>query len=76
MKRTVVAVALILIVVMTSVAIFGQAKKAEKAQDPVCKIMVVKDPKLSVNYKGETYYFCSKEDMAKFRKEPEKYVAK
>jgi len=54
-----------------------QAKKApEKAKDPVCGIVVDKDPNLSANYKGETYYFCSKADMDKFKKEPEKYAKK
>jgi YHS domain-containing protein len=77
MRRTVVAVALILILVATSMTVFAQAKKAaEKAKDPVCGIMVDKDPNLSVNHKGETYYFCSKADMEKFKKEPEKYVKK
>ena len=47
-----------------------------KAKDPVCGIMVDKDPDLSANHKGETYYFCSKADMDKFKKEPEKYVKK
>ena len=75
MKRRALAVALILIVV-TSMMVFAQAKKTEKAQDPVCKIMVDKDPNLSANYKGEVYYFCSKADMDKFKKEPEKYVKK
>ena len=75
MKRRALAVALILIVV-TSMMVFAQSKKSEKAQDPVCKIMVDKDPNLSVNYKGEVYYFCSKADMDKFKKEPEKYVKK
>jgi Cu+-exporting ATPase len=74
MKRTVVAVALILIITATSMMVFSQARKAEKARDPVCGIMVDKDPNLSVNYKGETYYFCSKADMEKFKQEPEKYV--
>jgi len=61
----------------TSTIVFAQAKKAsEKAKDPVCGIPVDKDPKLSANYKGETYYFCSKTDMEKFKKEPEKYVRK
>ena len=59
---------------MTALA---QAKKApEKAKDPVCGISVDKDPKLSASYKGETYYFCSKADMDKFKKEPEKYARK
>jgi YHS domain-containing protein len=38
--------------------------------------MVDKDPNLSVRYRGETYYFDSKADMEKFKKEPEKYVGK
>jgi YHS domain-containing protein len=76
MRRT-VAVALILILAATSMTVFAQAKKApEKAKDPVCGIMVDKDPNLSAGYKGETYYFCSKADMEKFKKEPEKYVKK
>jgi len=77
MRRTFVAVALILIVTVTFMTAFAQARKApEKAKDPVCGIMVDKDPNLSVNHKGETYYFCSKADMEKFKKEPEKYVKK
>ena len=76
MRRRVVAVALILMLA-ASMMVFAQAKKTpEKAKDPVCGIMVDKDPNLSANYKGETYYFCSKADMDKFKKEPEKYVKK
>ena len=76
MRRRVVAVALILMLA-ASMMVFAQAKKTpEKAKDPVCGIMVDKDPDLSANHKGETYYFCSKADMDKFKKEPEKYVKK
>jgi YHS domain-containing protein len=57
---------------------FGQAKnakpKTEKARDPVCGIMVEKDPELSADYKGKTYYFCSKADRDKFKQNPQKYV--
>jgi YHS domain-containing protein len=77
MRRTALAITLILILATTSMMVVAQAKKApEKAKDPVCGIEVVKDPNLSSNYKGETYYFCSKADMDKFKKEPEKYVKK
>jgi YHS domain-containing protein len=77
MRRKVVAVALILILAATMTVAFGQNKKStEKARDPVCGIMVDKDPNLSATYKGETYYFCSKADMDKFKKEPEKYAKK
>ena len=50
--------------------------KAEKAKDPVCGLMVDKNPELSANYKGETYYFCTKTDLEQFKKAPEKYVKK
>ena len=77
MRRGVLAAALIVILVATSMLVFAQANRApEKAKDPVCGIMVNKDPNLSANHKGETYYFCSKADMEKFKKEPEKYVKK
>lgn len=79
MRRRVLAVALIVILAATSVTVLAQQqqKKApEKAKDPVCGIMVDKDPNLSANHKGETYYFCSKTDMEKFKKEPEKYTKK
>ena len=77
MKRRVLAIMLIAILVATSMTLLAQTKKApEKAKDPVCGIMVDKDPNLSANYKGETYYFSSKADMDKFKKEPEKYVKK
>ena len=75
MKRSVLAMLLVMVLAATSMTALAQAKKApEKARDPVCGIMVDKDPKLSANHNGETYYFCSKADMEKFKKEPEKYV--
>jgi len=77
MRRSAVAIALIVVLAATSMTVWAQAKKApEKAKDPVCGIMVDKDPNLSTEYKGERYYFCSKTDMEKFKKEPEKYVKK
>ena len=79
MKRRIFAIFLIS-VLATAMFAAGQSqqqKKApEKAKDPVCGLMVDKDPNLSTNYKGETYYFCSKADLEKFKKEPEKYVRK
>ena len=77
MRRSAVAIALIVVLAATSMTVWAQAKKApEKAKDPVCGIMVDKDPNLSTEYKGERYYFCSKADMEKFKKKPEKYVKK
>ena len=48
--------------------------RPEKVRDPVCGLMVEKDPELSAVYKDQTYYFCSKADRDKFKKNPEKYV--
>jgi len=77
MRRSILAVVLIVILAATSLTVFAQAKKtAEKAKDPVCGILVDKDPKLSANYKGGSYYFCSRADMEKFKKEPGKYAKK
>ncbi len=79
MKRTTLALVLILVVLTTSVSGLAQAKKAdkpEKAKDPVCGLMVDKNPNLSTTYKGETYYFCTKTDLDEFKKNPEKYVKK
>ena len=73
MKRATVAVILIAVLALVSITAFAQAKKAEKAKDPVCGIMVDKNPELSVNHKGEVFYFCSKADMEEFKKNPQKY---
>jgi Cu+-exporting ATPase len=45
--------------------------------DPVCSMTV--DPNNAagqVEYKGETYYFCSKHCVQKFREDPERYLTK
>ena len=79
MRRTALALILILVVVTASVSGFAQGKKAEKpekAKDPVCGLIVDKDPKLSTTHKGETYYFCSRADLEQFKKNPDKYVKK
>jgi YHS domain-containing protein len=78
MRRHIPAIVLI-VVLAISVSGLAQAKKAEKpekAKDPVCGIMVDKNPALSYTYKGETYYFCSKADEEKFKEAPEKYAKK
>jgi Cu+-exporting ATPase len=79
MKRAALALVLIMAVLLASTSGIAQAKrgeKAEKAKDPVCGLMVDKNPELSANYKGETYYFCTKTDLEQFKKAPEKYVKK
>ena len=75
MRRTVLAIVLAGVFALASVA-FSQnnAGQGEKAKDPVCNMMVVKNPELSVRYGNTTYYFCMKKDMVAFQKDPEKYL--
>ena len=50
-------------------------KKSAEVKDPVCLMTV--DPKTAsekADYKGKTYYFCSRDDKETFLKNPEKYV--
>ena len=49
---------------------------AAKAMDPVCGMEVSTANALTVTYKGQTYYFCSEDDKAKFVKNPEQYAGK
>ena len=52
-------------------------KPAVQAIDPVCGMTVdTKDAKNVFEYKGKKYYFCSKEDMEKFKAAPKKYIKK
>ena len=79
MKRTVLALALIAVFAIAPALAMGRGQRpqdTERAKDPVCNIEVKKDPKLSVKYKGKTYYFCMKADMEAFKKNPEKYLKK
>ena len=78
MRRSIPA-AVLIVVLAVSMCALAQTKKTEKAEkvkDPVCGIMVDKNPELSYTYKGETYYFCSKTDAEKFKQTPDKYVKK
>jgi Cu+-exporting ATPase len=61
---------------MGSGATSDEKKAAGKVVDPVCGMEV--DPKTaaSATYKGQTYYFCSADEKAKFEKDPERYVKK
>jgi YHS domain-containing protein len=76
MKRRVLTVTCA-VVLCISVAVWSQnknASKPEKARDPVCGLMVDKNPELSAEYQGQTYYFCTRADRDKFKENPQKYV--
>ena len=82
MRRTLLAVALVASFSFSHAPeILGQDENrdqtpavSERATDPVCNMVVMKDPKLSSKYEGKTYYFCMKADMVTFGKDPEKYL--
>ena len=80
MKRTITILLVVTALVAVSAGMSSQSKdpaqKPQKAIDPVCGLTVDKLPELSYTYKGETYYFCSKADLNKFKETPDKYVKK
>jgi len=45
-----------------------------EAKDPVCGMTVETKSAEKADYKGKTYYFCSKEEKTTFEKSPEKFV--
>ena len=47
---------------------------AQELIDPVCGMEASRDENLSYTYHGKKYYFCSPEDMEKFKSNPDKYV--
>ncbi|HLA69167.1 MAG TPA: efflux RND transporter periplasmic adaptor subunit [Bacteroidota bacterium] len=46
----------------------------ETVVDPVCGMTITPDKERSYMHKGKTYFFCSDDDLEKFKKSPEKYV--
>ena len=49
--------------------------KTNVFKDPVCGMDVtIKGAKYMCEYKKNKYYFCSKDDMEKFQKDPGKYL--
>lgn len=47
---------------------------SQKFIDPVCGMEAQPKEELSYTHMGKKYYFCSTEDLEKFKKDPEKYV--
>jgi YHS domain-containing protein len=76
MKRRIKSLGLVVLLGIALLA-SGQTNnspRAERARDPVCGLMVDKNPEMSAEYKGRVFYFCSKTDRDEFRKNPGKYV--
>lgn len=51
-----------------------QAEKIPTVVDPVCGMEIAPDEKKSHTHEGTKYYFCSDEDMEKFKQNPGKYL--
>ncbi len=67
----------LLVAALAAFAWLGLAQNAETAKDPVCGMMVKVDgAKITYEYKGTKYYFCSEGCKAEFSKNPEKYLEK
>jgi len=48
---------------------------AEQVTDPVCSMKINKsDAVATVEYNGNTYYFCSQDCADTFRESPEDYI--
>ena len=46
-----------------------------QAEDPVCGMVVEKSPEtLSHEYEGQSYHFCSRDCLVKFKENPEQYI--
>ena len=52
-----------------------KSKEPAQAKDPVCGMTVDTKSAEKADYKGKTYYFCSREDKQTFEKSPEKYAS-
>ena len=50
------------------------ASESEKAKDPVCKMIVVKNEDLKSIFGGNSYYFCSTTCKAEFARNPSTFV--
>jgi YHS domain-containing protein len=51
-------------------------EKKTREQDPVCKMKIENECKISSTYKGKEYHFCSNDCKKAFEIAPEKYIEK
>jgi YHS domain-containing protein len=76
MKRALVVTLIVLAITVASGAVFSQSRRADRAVDPVCGLVVEKNEALSWVYKSQKYYFCSVRDRDAFTKDPDGYLRK
>ncbi len=87
MKKQFKTMMLLAVVLAIGLVVLGGCKKSEPAEteevvasaieQTKCPMMGTPiDKDVYIEYKGEKVYFCCKDCIAKFEKEPEKYVGK
>jgi len=80
MKPIFIAITITLALTVAGASVFAAEKTVQaagKVIDPVCGMTVeTKDAKNVYTYKGKKYYFCSKDEMEKFKAAPKKYIHK
>ena len=79
MRRHILVILVVLTIAAALNSTAAQGRRGlrpEKAKDPVCGLMVDKDPNLATTYKSEVYFFCSRTDLELFKKNPERYLKK
>ena len=55
----------------------ASAESLNTALDPICGMKISRDHAVDqVEYKGNVYYFCMKEEKDTFLKDPERYLKK
>jgi YHS domain-containing protein len=48
--------------------------RARSVMDPVCGMDVGEDTRFKLLYRGRIFYFCSRECMREFQRDPEGYI--
>jgi YHS domain-containing protein len=79
MRRHILVILVVLTIATALSSAGAQGRRGlrpEKVKDPVCGLMVDKDPNLATTFKGEVYFFCSRTDLDLFKKNPERYLRK
>jgi YHS domain-containing protein len=79
MRKALFFTVILFMTFIISNSLYAQDKKATVANNkPVNKVCLVSNEKLdkavTTEYKGKTYAFCCKKCLAKFQKNPEKYL--
>jgi YHS domain-containing protein/TusA-related sulfurtransferase len=74
-RQSKILAVLLAVAFVFALSALAQTKSEDTAKDPVCGMSVKKaGAKLTSDYKGTTYYFCSESCQTEFAKNPDKYL--